>query len=150
MALSSFSHWLDCHLAKTKLKTTLRDGEYTHMTEIVTHEMIHWIDVNRGMNFANQESLFCSEIRAALLSGQCQEFYNGTNTLLKTMLNHPISCAKDRALDSMSISGSKMCCPSEKLLQRCVQDIYPWTERPTSQQKAKEILVKQFQYTGDL
>ena len=132
------------------MKTTLRDGEYTHMTEIVTHEMIHWIDVNRGMNFANQESLFCSEIRAALLSGQCQEFYNGTNTLLKTMLNHPISCAKDRALDSMSISGSKMCCPSEKLLQRCVQDIYPWTERPTSQQKAKEILVKQFQYTGNL
>ena len=66
------------------------------------------------------------------------------------MLNHPISCAKDRALDSMSISGSKMCCPSETLLQKCVKDIYPWTERPTSQQKAKEILVKQFKYTGNL
>ena len=66
------------------------------------------------------------------------------------MLNHPIKCAKDRALDSMSISGSKMCCPSETLLQKCVKDIYPWTELPTSQQKAKEILVRQFQYTGNL
>ena len=57
--------WFFINDKSFEAEKTVKNGKNLtciHMTEIVTHEMIHWIDVNRGMDFSNQESLFCSEI----------------------------------------------------------------------------------------
>ena len=65
----------------------LHNGEFSELQSIVTHEMIHWIDITRGFDFAIKKELFCSEMRANLLSGQCVDNYEGKNEVLKMVLN---------------------------------------------------------------
>ena len=62
-------------LCEEYFENGIRNGEYTDLQTIVTHEMIHWIDINRGFDFGIRDQLFCSEIRANLLSGQCTDSY---------------------------------------------------------------------------
>ena len=34
--------------------------------------------------------------------------------------------------------------PSEKLLNKCILDVYPWKERPKTIQHAKQLLIKKY------
>ena len=42
----------------------LKVGNWREMENIVTHELIHWIDASRGFNLEKHRELFCSEMRA--------------------------------------------------------------------------------------
>lgn len=84
-------------LCEEYFESGIKYGEYNELVNIVTHEMVHWIDVNRDFDFSNQNELFCSELRANLLSGQCMDNYEGKNHLLDHLLNRSKPCAIDKA-----------------------------------------------------
>ena len=84
-------------LCEEYFESGIKYGEYTELVNIVTHEMVHWIDVNRNFDFSNQNELFCSELRANILSGQCMDNYEGKNHLLDHLLNRSKPCAISKA-----------------------------------------------------
>jgi len=102
----------------------LKNGEYQEAQNIITHELIHWIDLNRNFDFLDQDKLFCSEFRARILSGQCPDYYTGSNTLLNRIFNNYEQCALDGALSSMKSVDSKFknWKPSQDLIEKCKND----------------------------
>ena len=111
--------------------------------KIVSHEMIHWIDYNRGYNLENHQKLFCSEIRAALLSGQCQDGYLGKNEILKYLLNRSEKCAVDKALQSLRISSISYR-PNKSEIDDCLRDTFPWPSLPRNDETAEKLLLEKF------
>ena len=118
---------------------------------------MHWIDQSRGWKLEdNLEQLFCSEIRANLLSGKCQvrdgircsrdlyfqDFYQGKNALFSQMLNRSIECAERSALKSMKISTDFNSREGQSV--KCSQDTFPWPERPLNEKIAKRLWKKYF------
>ena len=124
----------------------LKNGEYQDALNIITHEMIHWIDLQRKFDFLEPAQLFCSELRARMLSGQCPDYYTGRNTLFKKLFNNADQCSLDGALKSMKTVNEDYSSwkPSEELLNKCILDVYPWKERPKTIQHAKQLLIKKY------
>ena len=134
-------------LCREEFDYGIKMGKWEDLVRVVTHEMIHWIDDSQSrLDLADRKDLYCSEIRAALLSGQCQNYYNGKNKIFDMLLNRSHECAKEKAMASMKMSGPYT--PAEGDFEKCLQNPFPWASIPINE-KAADAKFKEFFLDGD-
>ncbi|XP_020490447.1 mitochondrial inner membrane protease ATP23 homolog [Labrus bergylta] len=95
--------------------------QQSHMTRVVTHELIHAFDHCRANVdwFNNYRHLACSEIRAANLSGDCT-FNNELARFNFGMKQHHQECVRGRALRSILAVRNI----SRKEAEKIVDDVF--------------------------
>ena len=63
---------------------------------------------------------------------------------MKRLFNNSIKCAVNKANASINLSHSDWNGPSDTLVEQCVKDSYPWSERPVDINMAKKLMVQKF------
>ncbi|XP_062238891.1 mitochondrial inner membrane protease ATP23 homolog [Platichthys flesus] len=116
--------------------------QQSHMTRVVTHELIHAFDHCRAHVdwFNNYRHLACSEIRAANLSGDCS-FSNEVARLNFGLKEHHQECVRGRALRSILAVRKISRVEAEKIVDEvfdtCFNDHAPFGRIPHSNKDAK-------------
>uniref|UniRef100_A0A0F8ALI9 Mitochondrial inner membrane protease ATP23 n=1 Tax=Larimichthys crocea TaxID=215358 RepID=A0A0F8ALI9_LARCR len=117
-------------------------SQQSHMTRVVTHELIHAFDHCRAHVdwFNNYRHLACSEIRAANLSGDCT-FSNEAARFNFGLKEHHQECVRDRALRSIlalrNISRQEAEKIVDEVFDTCFNDHAPFGRIPHSKKDAK-------------
>ncbi|UZJ51179.1 hypothetical protein CBS101457_000499 [Exobasidium rhododendri] len=92
-----------------------------HLEDTMAHEMIHWWDHCRfNVDWNNLRHHACTEIRAAVLSGDCswsREFKRRNYAFSKQFQ----TCARRRAV--LSVEGNPNC-PDKKTAERAVDEVW--------------------------
>ncbi|XP_060885979.1 mitochondrial inner membrane protease ATP23 homolog [Labrus mixtus] len=115
--------------------------QQSHMTRVVTHELIHAFDHCRANVdwFNNYRHLACSEIRAANLSGDCT-FSNELTRFNFGMKQHHQECVRGRALRSILAVRNISRKEAEKIVDdvfdTCFNDHAPFGRIPHSKKDA--------------
>ncbi|XP_068163524.1 mitochondrial inner membrane protease ATP23 homolog [Antennarius striatus] len=113
-----------------------------HMTQVVTHELIHAFDHCRAQVdwFTNIRHLACSEIRAANLSGECS-FAKEVSRLNFGLKQHHQECVRGRALRSIlavrNINREEATKIIDEVFDTCFNDHAPFGRIPHSNKDAK-------------
>ncbi|KAI3366897.1 hypothetical protein L3Q82_009539 [Scortum barcoo] len=115
--------------------------QQSHMTRVVTHELIHAFDHCRAHVdwFNNFRHLACSEIRAANLSGDCA-FRNEAARFNFGFKQHHQECVRGRALRSIlavrNISRKEAEKIVDEVFDTCFNDHAPFGRIPHSKKDA--------------
>lgn len=115
--------------------------QQSHMTRVVTHELIHAFDHCRAHVdwFNNFRHLACSEIRAANLSGDCA-FRNEAARFHFGFKQHHQECVRGRALRSIlavrNISRKEAEKIVDEVFDTCFNDHAPFGRIPHSKKDA--------------
>ncbi|XP_070710075.1 mitochondrial inner membrane protease ATP23 homolog [Pempheris klunzingeri] len=116
--------------------------QQSHMTRVVTHELIHAFDHCRAHVdwFNNYRHLACSEIRAANLSGDCR-FMNEVSRFNFGLKQHHQECVRGRALRSIlavrNISRKEAEKIVDEVFDTCFNDHEPFGRIPHGKKEAK-------------
>jgi Peptidase M76 family len=108
----------------------------THAHTILTHELIHAIDVCRSTMdpLRNCLQLACTEIRAENLSGECNVSWELMRAKLdSTVLGHGQQCVRRRAMDSVKANPNcteKAAWYVDAAMERCYADTFPFERHP--------------------
>ncbi|XP_051248797.1 mitochondrial inner membrane protease ATP23 homolog isoform X1 [Dicentrarchus labrax] len=115
--------------------------QQSHMTRVVTHELIHAFDHCRAHVdwFNNYKHLACSEIRAANLSGDCA-FNNEAARFNFGLKQHHQECVRGRALRSILAVRNVSRKEAEKIVDEvfdtCFNDHAPFGRIPHTKKDA--------------
>ena len=106
-----------------------------HMTDVVTHELIHAFDHCRGkVDFKDPRHLACTEIRAANLSGDCFWAKETFNRLQLGFKKHQQDCVRRRARRSVEavtgISEAEANAAIDDVWDVCFNDTTPFDRIP--------------------
>ncbi|XP_075867615.1 mitochondrial inner membrane protease ATP23 homolog [Nelusetta ayraudi] len=116
--------------------------QQSHMTRVVTHELIHAFDHCRAHVdwFNNYRHLACSEIRAANLSGDCA-FKSEAARFNFGFKQHQQACVRGRALRSIlavrNISREEAEKIVDEVFDTCFKDHAPFGRIPHSKKDAQ-------------